>query len=135
MLELIREELLGRGALPGNMIALNFEDVSLDALKNPKALHDCLKAKMDAMEGRAYLFLDELQEVEGWESCINSLRVNSDADIYGAFASPYLRKSDDCGRCSACGGVQSAWTRTAEHNRQHLRPRDCQRGGQSRADL
>ncbi|MCL2300253.1 MAG: ATP-binding protein [Firmicutes bacterium] len=82
MLELIREELLGRGALPGNIIALNFEDMSLDALKNPKALHDYLKARMDAMEGRAYLFLDELQEVEGWESCINSLRVNSDADIY-----------------------------------------------------
>jgi len=37
---------------------------------------------MDAMEGRAYLFLDELQEVVGWETCINSLRVNSDADIY-----------------------------------------------------
>ena len=82
MLELIREELHRRGVQPGNIIALNFEDMSLEALKNPKALHDHLKARMDVMEGRAYLFLDELQEVDNWETCINSLRVNSDADIY-----------------------------------------------------
>ena len=82
MLELIRQELLQRGVPLENMIALNFEDMSLDALRNPKALHDHLKSRMDAMEGRAYLFLDELQEVDNWETCINSLRVNSDADIY-----------------------------------------------------
>jgi len=82
MLELIRQELLRRGVASENMIALNFEDMSLEALRDPKALHGHLKARMDAMEGRAYLFLDELQEVDGWETCINSLRVNSDADIY-----------------------------------------------------
>jgi predicted AAA+ superfamily ATPase len=82
MLELIRQELTQRGVAPENMIALNFEDMSLEELKDPKKLHDYLKAKMDAMQGRAYLFLDELQEVENWETCINSLRVNSDADIY-----------------------------------------------------
>jgi len=82
MLELIRQELLRRGVPPENMITLNFEDMSLEDLRNPKALHSHLKARMDAMEGRAYLFLDELQEVDNWETCINSLRVNSDADIY-----------------------------------------------------
>ena len=82
MLELIRQELAQRGVPPENMVSLNFEDMSLEALKEPKQLHDYLKAKMDAMEGRAYLFLDELQEVVGWETCVNSLRVNSDADIY-----------------------------------------------------
>ncbi|MDR3314375.1 MAG: ATP-binding protein [Oscillospiraceae bacterium] len=82
MLELIRQELAQRGVPPENMIALNFEDMRLEERKDPKKLHDYLKAKMDAMQGRAYLFLDELQEVENWETCINSLRVNSDADIY-----------------------------------------------------
>jgi len=82
MLELIRQELTKKGVLPENMIMLNFEDMNLDKLCNPKNLHDYLKNKMDSIEGRAYLFLDELQEVENWETCINSLRVNSDADIY-----------------------------------------------------
>jgi predicted AAA+ superfamily ATPase len=82
MLELIRQELTLRGAPPGNMIALNFEDMRLAELRDAKKLHGYLKSKIDAVQGRAYLFLDELQEVADWETCINSLRVNSDADIY-----------------------------------------------------
>ena len=82
MLELIRQELVQKGVKPENMIVLNFEDMSLDELKAPKKLHDYLKSQIDAIEGRTYLFLDELQEVDNWETCINSLRVNSDVDIY-----------------------------------------------------
>ncbi|MCL2079087.1 MAG: ATP-binding protein [Oscillospiraceae bacterium] len=82
MLELVREELKEKGVSPDNMIVINFEDMSFDHLKDAKVLHDYLKSQMDAAHGRSYLFLDELQEVEDWETCINSLRVNSDADIY-----------------------------------------------------
>ena len=82
MMELIRQELGQRGVPSENMIVLNFEDMSIDNLKDPKALHDYLKLEIDQIKGRAYLFLDELQEVTGWETCINSLRVNSDVDIY-----------------------------------------------------
>lgn len=45
-------------------------------------MHDCLRPKIHEKEGRVYLFLDEIQEVSDWERCINSLRVNSDVDIY-----------------------------------------------------
>ena len=34
------------------------------------------------MEGKVYLFFDEIQEVMDWEKCINSLRVALDCDIY-----------------------------------------------------
>jgi predicted AAA+ superfamily ATPase len=64
------------------MIVLNFEDMNLEELKDPRKLHAYLKNVMDSGEGRYYLFLDELQEVEGWETCINSLRVHSDVAIY-----------------------------------------------------
>jgi len=82
MLEMIRQELSGRGVPLEHMIELNFEDMSLEHLKVPKMLHDHLSTRIGAIQGRAYIFLDELQEVENWETCINSLRVNSDADIY-----------------------------------------------------
>ena len=82
MLELIRQELSEKGVPDENMIVINFEDMSFDHLKSPKKLHDYLKSKIDSSHGRTYLFLDELQEVDNWENCINSLRVNSDADIY-----------------------------------------------------
>ena len=34
------------------------------------------------MLAAVYLFLDELQEVDNWETCINSIRISSDVDIY-----------------------------------------------------
>ena len=34
------------------------------------------------MQGKVYLFFDEIQEVINWEKCINSLRVALDCDIY-----------------------------------------------------
>ncbi|GHU48971.1 ATPase [Clostridia bacterium] len=82
MLELVQKELLARGIAKDQMLIYNFEDMSLRELKDPEKLHDHLKAKIDTIEGKAYLFLDEIQEVERWEACINSLRVNSNADIY-----------------------------------------------------
>lgn len=34
------------------------------------------------IEGKVYLFFDEIQEVADWEKCINSFRVSLDCDIY-----------------------------------------------------
>lgn len=34
------------------------------------------------MEGKIYLFFDEIQEVKDWEKCINSFRISLDCDIY-----------------------------------------------------
>jgi predicted AAA+ superfamily ATPase len=64
------------------MISINFEDLTYSSLTTGVALHDYLKAKVDAIDGRVYIFLDEIQEVTDWEKCVNSLRVNSDVDIY-----------------------------------------------------
>ena len=32
--------------------------------------------------GRLYLFFDEIQELSGWETLVNALLVDTDADIY-----------------------------------------------------
>ncbi len=82
MLELIQNELIKRGANPENFISLNFEKMSLSDLRDPVKLNDYLMKRIGEISGRAYLFLDEIQEVEGWERCVNSLRASADADIY-----------------------------------------------------
>jgi len=51
-------------------------------LRDPEKLHDQIRLRISKGTGRAYLFIDEAQEVEGWETCVNSLRVDSDVDIY-----------------------------------------------------
>lgn len=82
MLELIRQELTESGISPSRFICINFEDMSYSHLQTAKALHDEISKRAANIEGKVYLFLDEIQEVAGWEKCINSLRATLDCDIY-----------------------------------------------------
>lgn len=82
MLRLVQNELLGRGIALENILSLNFEDMQLAELRNAERLHQHVKKTSDRVKGRTYLFLDEIQEVDGWERCINSLRINANVDIY-----------------------------------------------------
>lgn len=82
MLELIREELLQAGVNKSQFISINFEDMSYAHLQTAKALNDDIIERANKIEGKVYLFFDEIQEVKDWEKCINSLRVSLDCDIY-----------------------------------------------------
>ena len=82
MLDLIKEELLGRGVLPEQIISYNFEKLSLEPFTTAVALHEDVMQKAKGLSGKAYLFFDEIQEVEQWEKCVNSLRVSLNCDIY-----------------------------------------------------
>ena len=65
-----------------NTIFLNFEDLGNQYLCEYNALHDFVCEKIGSKKDKFYLFFDEIQEVEGWEKAINSLRVRFNADIY-----------------------------------------------------
>lgn len=82
MLELIKKELIENGIAEENIISLNFENMKNSHLLNAVALHDEILKQMEEKEGKVYLFFDEIQEVEQWEKCINSFRVEFDCDIY-----------------------------------------------------
>ena len=82
MLELIKEELLETGIRPSQFIAINFEDMRFSHLHTAEALHNEILKRAGEIEGKVYLFFDEIQEVAGWERCVNSLRIALDCDIY-----------------------------------------------------
>ena len=82
MLELIKQELTESGVSPTQFISINFEDMSYSHLQTAQALHDEITARAAEIEGKVYLFFDEIQEVKDWEKCINSFRVSLDCDIY-----------------------------------------------------
>jgi len=65
-----------------NTIFLNFEDLGNQHLCEYNAFHDYICEQIGDSKERFYLFFDEIQEVEGWEKAINSLRVKYKADIY-----------------------------------------------------
>lgn len=82
MLELIKQELAESGVNPAQFISINFEDMNYIHLQTAKALHDEITNKATTIDGKIYLFFDEIQEVKDWEKCINSLRVSLNCDIY-----------------------------------------------------
>lgn len=82
MLELIKEELIETAVDPAQFISINFEDLSHSRLLTAAALHDEVLKRAEEVKGKVYLFFDEIQEVDQWEKCVNSLRVALDCDIY-----------------------------------------------------
>ena len=82
MLELIKDELRVRGVTEEQLVAFNFEDIRNAQLCTAEALHDELVRRAASIKGKIYFFFDEIQEVERWERCVNSLRVEMDCDIY-----------------------------------------------------
>ena len=82
MLELIKQELTESGVNPAQFISINFEDMNYSHLQTAKALHDEISQKAADIDGKVYLFFDEIQEVKDWEKCINSFRVSLNCDIY-----------------------------------------------------
>ena len=82
MLELIQQELLAQGVLSSQFIKYNFEAMKNAKLRTAETLHEEVTKQISSIEGKAYLFFDEIQEVDEWERCINSFRVEFDCDIY-----------------------------------------------------
>ena len=84
MLKLLMEELKNRGINENQFIYINFENLKYRKLKNYERLYDFILNKVDDKYKSYYIFLDEIQEVEEWERCVNSLRVDEELrfDIY-----------------------------------------------------
>lgn len=82
MLELVKNELKKSGVSDKNFLCINFEQFSNSELLDAKILHKRIVEFQKSADGKIYLFFDEIQEVDGWEKCINSCRVDFDCDIY-----------------------------------------------------
>lgn len=77
----IQEELLSQGVEKEQIISLNFEWLEFESLKEYKTLYDFIESKK--VKGKkSYVFLDEVQEVEGFEKVVNSLNAKGDTEIF-----------------------------------------------------
>ena len=60
----------------------NFESYEYIDLLDDKKLYMHIKNEAHHIQGRCYLFLDEIQNVKNWQKCINALQVDVPCDIY-----------------------------------------------------
>ena len=82
MLELVKNELKESGISEENFLCINFEQFSNSQFLDVESLYEKITDFQKNTKGKIYLFFDEIQEVDGWEKCINSCRIDFDCDIY-----------------------------------------------------
>ncbi len=77
----IQEELLKQGVEKDQIISLNFEWLEFESLKEYNVLYEYIESKK--INGKkSYVFLDEVQEVEGFEKVVNSLNSKGDTEVF-----------------------------------------------------
>ena len=81
ILEMLKNDLIENGITPDHIINMRFTSEELEQIKNDKDMYQSIKNSMHD-DGRYYLLLDEVQEINGWEKAVNSLLENYNTDIY-----------------------------------------------------
>ena len=80
LLDLYKEYLKGEGA-GGQIVSVNFEELENERLLDYRELYAHLKERLH--KGKTtYIFLDEVQKVDGFEKAVDSLYVKENVDIY-----------------------------------------------------
>lgn len=82
LLKLLAVELRSSGVPDENIISVNKELMEFDSIKDYKDLYKYIKNTPTTKGKNRYLFLDEPQEIDGWEKAVNSLLAEEFADIY-----------------------------------------------------
>lgn len=81
ILKMLIDEMKGQGIRNEQILHYSFDSLEYEDIKTAKALFAHLKQHL-FLEGKTYLFLDEIQEVKSWEKVVNSLMTDYDVDIY-----------------------------------------------------
>lgn len=89
LMKTISEELLERGVSPANIIYLDLDSRIYKNVKLPGELEQLILEK-SAGKGTKYLFIDEVQNVSGFEEIINSFRNDGGYSIFITGSNSYL---------------------------------------------
>lgn len=81
LLTMYRDHLLETGVQQEQIVFINFEDMDYEELQDYKKLYSYLKEKL-RKDRYTYIFLDEVQKVEGFEKVVDSLYIKDNVDIY-----------------------------------------------------
>lgn len=83
----------------GKIIYVNKEDLSFSNLKTATDLYDYVISNQDA-ESKTFVFIDEIQDIENFESALRSLLLYENLDIYCTGSNANLLSSDIAGHLS-----------------------------------
>ena len=81
ILKMIMDRLENEGRIPADrIVSYRFDSMEYEDM-TAKQIYDEMKGRISD-KGRTYFFLDEVQEITGWEKAVNSLVSDYDVDFY-----------------------------------------------------
>lgn len=90
ILETISEELIESGVSKENIIYINLDKKGYKGIKTQEELERTIDSLIKSVKGNKYLFIDEIQNVEGFEELINAYREEGDCSIFITGSNSYL---------------------------------------------
>lgn len=82
MLELIQNELIKQGMDKKYFMSINLESKKNQFENTVDGIYQYVKRFVEKSNQKVYLFFDEIQEIEDWETLINAVMIDFDTDIY-----------------------------------------------------
>ena len=82
LLSQIQDYLLKNGRSKSQIINISLESKKNKMFKDGDVLYEYLISACEKLNAKAYIFLDEIQVVSGWEEVVSSLLVDVDCDVY-----------------------------------------------------
>lgn len=82
LLSQIQDYLLKNGRSKSQIINISLESKKNKKFKDGDVLYEYLISACEKLNAKAYIFLDEIQIVSGWEEVVSSLLVDVDCDVY-----------------------------------------------------
>lgn len=80
-LKMFIDRLLKENGKKKNIVYISMELIEFEFITDYKVLYDHIK-KSVSKSGENYIFIDEVQEINGWEKAVNSLLAENAGDIY-----------------------------------------------------
>lgn len=93
LLEMFRDELVGSGTSPEDIVWINFETFEYNSIADNKAL-DTVLIDLIGRSGDKCVFLDEIQNVKGWEKSVSALINTKRCDVYITGSNSRMLSSD-----------------------------------------
>lgn len=93
LLRLFADQLITSGVSPDRIITINFEDLQYEHLKDYHQLHQHIVEHLSSTE-MTYVFLDEVQEVDGFERAVDSLYLRENVDLYLTGSNAYFMSGE-----------------------------------------
>ncbi len=94
LVRLLIRYLIESGVSEKAIVFLDLESLEWDSIRTYSDLYSSIKGSFPGFEGQRYVFIDEVQQVAGWEKAVNSLLAENFTDITITGSNAHLLASE-----------------------------------------